>query len=140
MPRAPAKMPVPLTTATETAPLPAALSGPPAVIVPPGSFATVFRLALVALVSVRVPRSEPTTAPFGFPSCRRALSSRLANTWRSPALSFRGGTSTLFSDFVTETSRITDGGGAAADGAATTRVATATTRAAGAASRTTAED
>ena len=57
----PGKMPVPLTTATDTAPSPAALSGPRAVIVPPGSFATVFRFALLALVSVRVPRSEPTT-------------------------------------------------------------------------------
>ena len=48
--------------------------------------------------------SEPTAAPFGFPNCRRTLRSRLVNSWRSPALSFRGGTSTLDSDVVVETS------------------------------------
>ena len=128
VPYAPAKMPVPATTATATAPAPAALSGPLAVIVPPGSFATVFRFALLALVSVSVPRSDPTAAPFGFPNCRRTLRSRLVNSWRSPALSFSGGTSTLDSDVVVETSVITDGGAADAGDTTTAATAMASTR------------
>jgi hypothetical protein len=49
----------------------------------------------VALVSRIVLRSEPMTAPSGFPNWARALRSRLVNSWRSPALAFLGGTSTL---------------------------------------------
>ena len=86
MPRAPTKTPVPVTTGIDTAPAPAAVSLPLTVIVPPGSLATVSRRALLALVSLIVPRSEPTTAPFFFPNWACAFRSRLVNSWRSPAL------------------------------------------------------
>jgi len=96
-------------------------------------------LALVALVSLIVPRSEPTTAPFGFPNCRCAFTSRLANNWRSPALALFGGTSTLDSDVVIETRRMTDGGAAPADGETATEAVTATIRAAGTTRRNTSQ-
>ena len=93
--------------------------------VPPGSFATVFRRARVALVRRIVLQSEPMAAPLGFPNWGRALRRRLVNSWRSPALAFRGGMSTVEYDVVTETRRITDGGEAAATGGRTATQAAA---------------
>ena len=92
----------------------------------------VLKWALFALVRRIVPRSEPTTAPLGFPNWGRALSSRLVNSWRSPALAFRGKRSTVEYDVVTETRRIRDGGEAAVTGEPTAETAAATTRAASA--------
>ena len=130
VPRAPTKAPVPVTTGTESAPPPAAVSLPRTVIVPPGSFATVSRRALLALVSFIEPRSEPTTAPFALPNWARAFRSRLVNSSRSPALAFRGGRSTLESDVVMEMSWMTVGGAAEAPGEETVSTIVATTRAA----------
>ena len=137
VPRAPTKTPVPVTTGIDTAPAPAAVSLPLTVIVPPGSLATVSRRALLALVSLIVPRSEPTTAPFFFPNWACAFRSRLVNIWRSPALAFRGGRSTLDSDVVIEMSWITAGGAAAAPGAETVRTIVAAASAAGTTCRNT---